>query len=257
MATESRHVETRRWHNGAKLALGLEMMLCDSTTVAAAGVDEWTKARSKIVDWIKSPEASDLANVQMWDTSQMVKEVEDADDWMQVTDADMERWSQVQGKGKRMDVEEVVRAVNAFGEGESGLDGIATSAAAADEPDVGDSDDDDSDDDELLFDPDKFDSLFVQREHVVRPDFDEDVDSDSDSDSDLDEMMAENLPGYRGDAAQAGGEECDNVDEVQALANLLASLEGHEGRMGPAVGLLAHLGIPFVPGDDSSESSDD
>ncbi|ORZ30012.1 hypothetical protein BCR44DRAFT_51783 [Catenaria anguillulae PL171] len=173
----------------------------------------------------------------------MIKEVEDADDWMQVTDEDLERWSQGKGKGKRIDVEEVVRAVNAFGEGESGLDGIATSAAAADEPDVGD-----SDDDELLFDPDKFDSLFVQREHVVRPDFDEDVDSDSD----FDEMMAENLPGFRGDAAQAGGEEGDHMDEVQALANLLASLEGQEGRMGPAAGLLAHLGIPFVPGDDGS-----
>ncbi|ORZ37659.1 SGT1 protein-domain-containing protein, partial [Catenaria anguillulae PL171] len=249
MATESRHVEARRWHNGAKLALGLEMMLCDSTTVAAAGVDEWTKARSKIVDWIKSPEASDLANVQMWDTSQMVKEVEDADDWMQVTDEDLERWSQVQGKGKRMDVDEVVKAVNAFGEGESGLDGIATSAAAADEPDQ----DKESDDDELLFDPDKFDSLFEQREHVVRPDLDDDVDSDSE----LDETMAENLPGFQGDAAQAGGEDCDNVDEVQALANLLASLEGQEGRMGPAAGLLAHLGIPFVNGDDGCGDSED
>ncbi|KAI9189483.1 hypothetical protein H9P43_000916 [Blastocladiella emersonii ATCC 22665] len=261
--------EEREYHAGAKLALGLEMLARDAA-LAAAVLGE-TRAAEVPALVAAAIAAYDPAVAVPSDARQA-----DDDAWMTLDEADLARWGVKSteakgGDGKEVDLAEITRSLNAFAAGESGVDGIAVGEEEDEDeeppakqavpapfakgsrfavPDDSSSDEDDdsdasSDDDEQpsLFSVAKFNALFEPKQQ--RPAAA--VESNSDEEEEEDPLAAafeEMLK--QGDAS---GEGTEVGDEVESLKHLLSSLQSQDGAAGPGSSLLAHLGVPWIPGN--------
>ncbi|KAI9225075.1 SGT1 protein-domain-containing protein [Blastocladiella britannica] len=237
-------LDVAAWARGTKLVLGLEMVLSatgDPEAVLAMG----TLGRDTVgIDTVNGG-------------------IPDDDAWMELTEEELSRLSSGTGhpvtaagankSTSGLDAAELAKRLNAFGEGESGIDGIETGMfGVLAEPGSDSEDEDDDSDMDDLFNADTFRALFAPPpplQHVggdvVDSDQGDDGDSDQgdDGDSDQGDDGDSDLDADETSDQEEDDDEGNQKKEHEALSTLLKSLQESEGMAGPAATLLRQLGM--------------